>query len=560
MRPSSADTSDPACTKRKMLSMNSSTSWPPWSRKYSAMVSPDSATRMRAPGGSFIWPNTSMVLSITPDSLISSQRSLPSRERSPTPQKADSPPCSCARLWISSWIRTVLPTPAPPNRPTLPPWAYGASRSTTLMPVSKISRVGVHAVVAGVLLPLEHELDGAVLLAPPLELDLERVVDLGQVLRREGHFHDDALHLLDGAGVGVAALLLLFLGLCCCFQWVSCLAEAPGSAGCARSLSESFCAGHHFHDLLGDLRLSLAIRLERQVVDDVGGVVRGAAHGAHTGAMLGRRRLEQRPIDRDLHVVGHEPGEDLLGVRLVDPERARVALRRLPLLLFLLAEHVRLLQRQQRLAADLLVDRGDVAVVDDLDAVHLVVDVRGGEVVGDRAGVGEGRPVGEARPAAADLQLAELERGEPAPARHVPEHLLAVGAQLRGAPVAGPDDLRVERAGQSAVAGHEQDADRPDALLLLQDRQAGDVLGGLRGARGHPPDGVRVRPQVLDPLLRTTQARGGDHLHGARDLADVLHRPDAAADVLQGGHLGGGRLLPLLRLGGLVARAAPIAP
>ncbi len=97
---------------------------------------------MRAPGGSFIWPKTSIVLSSTPDSFISSHRSLPSRERSPTPQNADRPPCSCARLWISSWMITVLPTPAPPNRPTLPPLAYGASRSITLIPVSNISVVG----------------------------------------------------------------------------------------------------------------------------------------------------------------------------------------------------------------------------------------------------------------------------------------------------------------------------------------------------------------------------------------------------------------------------------
>ena len=40
MRPSSADTSEPACVKRKILSMNSSTSWPPSSRKYSATVRP----------------------------------------------------------------------------------------------------------------------------------------------------------------------------------------------------------------------------------------------------------------------------------------------------------------------------------------------------------------------------------------------------------------------------------------------------------------------------------------------------------------------------------------
>ena len=58
MRPSSADTSEPAWVKRKMLSTKNSTSWP-WSRKYSATVSPDRPTRARAPGGSFIWPYTS---------------------------------------------------------------------------------------------------------------------------------------------------------------------------------------------------------------------------------------------------------------------------------------------------------------------------------------------------------------------------------------------------------------------------------------------------------------------------------------------------------------------
>jgi hypothetical protein len=36
-------------------------------------------------------------------------------------------------------MKTVLPTPAPPKRPILPPLAYGASRSTTLMPVTSTS-------------------------------------------------------------------------------------------------------------------------------------------------------------------------------------------------------------------------------------------------------------------------------------------------------------------------------------------------------------------------------------------------------------------------------------
>src|SRR5438046_1410204 len=58
MRPSRADTSDPAWVKRKMLSTKNSTSWP-WSRKCSATVRPVRPTRARAPGGSFICPNTS---------------------------------------------------------------------------------------------------------------------------------------------------------------------------------------------------------------------------------------------------------------------------------------------------------------------------------------------------------------------------------------------------------------------------------------------------------------------------------------------------------------------
>ena len=45
MRPSSADTSEPAWVKRKMLSTKNSTSWPSSSRKYSARVRPVSATR-----------------------------------------------------------------------------------------------------------------------------------------------------------------------------------------------------------------------------------------------------------------------------------------------------------------------------------------------------------------------------------------------------------------------------------------------------------------------------------------------------------------------------------
>merc|ERR1719309_255680 len=133
------------CVNLKMLSMKRSTSCPSWSRKYSATVSPVRATRARAPGGSFICPYTRATLEVlsfremTPPSIISWYKSLPSLVLSPTPANTEYPPWALATLLISSMINTVLPTPAPPNRPILPPFTYGARRSTTLMPVTRIS-------------------------------------------------------------------------------------------------------------------------------------------------------------------------------------------------------------------------------------------------------------------------------------------------------------------------------------------------------------------------------------------------------------------------------------
>ena len=98
IRPSIADTSLPACTKRKILSINSRTSCRFSSRRYSASVSPVSAARIREPGGSFICPKTSIVLSITPEARISLISSFPSRLRSPTPAKTEYPPWLVAML------------------------------------------------------------------------------------------------------------------------------------------------------------------------------------------------------------------------------------------------------------------------------------------------------------------------------------------------------------------------------------------------------------------------------------------------------------------------------
>jgi hypothetical protein len=59
--------------------------------------------------------------------------SAPSRQRSLTPQKMLTPSWWSIMLRIISVNSTVLPTPAPPKRPALPPRSKGVNTSMTLI-------------------------------------------------------------------------------------------------------------------------------------------------------------------------------------------------------------------------------------------------------------------------------------------------------------------------------------------------------------------------------------------------------------------------------------------
>jgi len=69
--------------------------------------------------------------------IHSFQRSFPSLDLSPTPVNTEYPPCSVAMFLISSIISTVLPTPAPPNRPIFPPWRKEPEGRLPLFPSPK---------------------------------------------------------------------------------------------------------------------------------------------------------------------------------------------------------------------------------------------------------------------------------------------------------------------------------------------------------------------------------------------------------------------------------------
>src|ERR671932_548645 len=149
---------------------------------------------------------------------------------------------------------------------------------------------------------------------------------------------------------------------CSCCSWVAAI----------NLLGQALRPGDHFHDLLGDRGLALAVHLQGVFLDQLAGVLRRVAHRGHARSQLGRGGLQQRPVERDLDVGRDQAREDLLRVGLVLDQRGVAGLLEprgvlglaLLAIALILAEDRRLLERQQRLVRHALGERGDVAVVD----------------------------------------------------------------------------------------------------------------------------------------------------------------------------------------------------
>ena len=93
-------------------------------------------------------------------------------------------------------------------------------------------------------------------------------------------------------------------------------------------------------------------------------------------------------------------------------------------------------------------------------------------------------------------------------------------------------DLRVEGAGEPAVARERHDRDTSLLLVLLQERQAADRGARAGRARHQLEHAVRVRPHASMRCCARRSLRRGDELQRARDLPRVPDRADAAPDVL----------------------------
>ena len=187
--------------------------------------------------------------------------------------------------------------------------------------------------------------------------------------------------------------------------------------------------------------------------------------------------------------------------------------------------------------------RRDELVVDEDDAVDLLLGVELGHPVRDRLRIAVRRPVREADEGIARVAAAERQRRAPLLADGDPPHRLPLGHErpLEGERAA--DHLAVERAREAAVAGQRHDQDGLDRLALLQERQRPHRRGSATDAGDEIAHRVGVRAHRLDPRLGPPQLRGGDELERAGDLPRVGDGLDPPLEILDRRHLAGDPLL-----------------
>src|SRR5580704_3732793 len=325
--------------------------------------------------------------------------SLPSRVRSPTPAKTERPLCWYAMLRISSWTMTVLPVPAPPNRPIFEPFAKVQMRSMTLIPVSRISTFACCSETGGAGLWIGQRVtpsgDGSSSIGAPITLNMRPRVstptgtEIGLPVACTG----SPRRKPSVASIAMVRTVLSPIAPSTSRtttrpSWVL-TSRASKSSGCSpggNSTSTTapmtwltwpsvvfffsvlgaclvfainppsarrphgFGAANDLHQLCRDAGLAHLVREQRERVDQVAGGVGRVLHCDHLGRVLARLVLQHRLEDLRLHVTGKQAVEHRFRVRFVDVIGSRA---------FAFAFAVRNLSRDEHSDRWFLLHRGD---------------------------------------------------------------------------------------------------------------------------------------------------------------------------------------------------------
>src|SRR5256884_614266 len=401
-------------------------------------------------------------------------------------------------------MMTVLPTPAPPNRPILPPFTNGAIRSMTLMPVSNTSVLGSRSTNFGVSRWMGHRsaVDG---MGSPSSTGvlLCRFLLRGRLVGS----------VLGGRGPGVGA---------------SGGASLPPEP---RALApQGFRSTHDLRQLLRDLRLARPVEGALQQVEHLPRVVGGVLHRGALRAQERRRRLHQRAIHLIPHVQRQQLLEDRLGGGLQDvvprPRPPSTALHRPG---WGNGEDAEC----GRWGRDRALELGEYYV----HGVHGARFELCHERRDDLRGLGRGRLVSDVDPLRRHGSFRELEVRDALLADEVQIDRRALRFELLDAPPRFADQVRVECPTQSPVGG-DQNKCRPFPGLapgvsypgLAQQREP---LRQLRGVQvgDHLREGGGIGPRRDHPVLGAFELGRGHQLHRLGDLAGALDGLDPPAQL-----------------------------
>src|SRR6185295_11442313 len=460
-------------------------------------------------------------------------------------------------------MMTVLPTPAPPKMPTLPPFLNGQIRSMILRPVSKTSTSVVWSSKDGGsrwigsmtsaftgpfrsigrprtsnTRPRVASPTGTVMGLPVSTARVPRArpsvvvmaTERTQLLPRcwatshtSGSWPSRSISTAFRiAGSAPAGNSMSTTGP---VIWMTCPSLMGGAL--AMSVSSSWVldsarsrAGRDFDHLAGDVGLADLVVRQREVVDQLLGILSRILHRDHPARFLARLRLEDGVEQAGCDVAREELLQHRRGAWLEDELVAGDALG-------VLGRR----DRQDLVDYRPLREGRDEPAVDQVDPAVLARQEVLGDQPGERQHVGEGRLVAEAGEVGLDRHARPAHRvAALAPDAHH-GHVAAVLGDLAGHEA---DGVGVQRPGEAAIRGdQDQQALATGRLgeqrMILAAEHGGDVGEDL-------VDLLAVRPRCERRLLRAPQLRGRDELHRPRDLLDVLRRGDATTNIARTSH------------------------
>src|SRR5665213_3289505 len=277
-------------------------------------------------------------------------------------------------------------------------------------------------------------------------------------------------------------------------------------------LSDRLGAGDDFNQLLGDHRLPGSIVDQRLLANHVAGVAGGIVHRAHLGAVERGVVFQQRAEDLHRQIARQQAGQNLVFFRLIFVRRRRAGIRGPGF------DH----QRNDLLRSRNLRDHRLEARIEQRADIELAGLEASDDLVRNVLGVDEAELANRAQLDVFDDLLfevaAQLLKTLAADAEEL--DLFALVDQRQRALAGQPHDRGIERAGQAALAG----ADQQQMHLILagagqQHRQGSGASAAGLHRRARPVRRVQFLDRAAGP-----RARAGADQPGQRGQV-LLRRP-----------------------------------